>query len=47
MRVLRSPAAATTYKRSEEIDSSMFQITPDEVFESLRAALAGAAERRP
>ena len=46
MRVLRSPAAATTYKRSEKIDSSMFQITPDEVFESLRAALAGAAERR-
>jgi hypothetical protein len=46
MRVLRSPAAVTTYKRSEEIDSSMRDVSPDEVFESLRAALAGAAERR-
>jgi heptosyltransferase-1 len=47
MRVLRSPLAVTTYKRSEEIDSSMRQISPDEVFESLRASLGGAAERRP
>ena len=47
IRVLRSPSAATTYKRSEEIDSSMREISPDEVFESLRAALGGAAERRP
>jgi heptosyltransferase-1 len=47
MRVLRSASAATTYKRSEEIDSSMHEISPDEVFESLRAALGGAAEGRP
>ena len=46
MRVLRSPSAVTTYKRSEEIDSSMREISPDQVFESLRAALAAAAERR-
>ncbi|MGA3096920.1 MAG: glycosyltransferase family 9 protein [Bryobacteraceae bacterium] len=46
MRVLRSPSAATSYKRSEEIDSSMREISPDEVFECLRAALGGAAERR-
>jgi heptosyltransferase-1 len=42
MRVLRSPSAVTTYKRSEEIDPSMYEISPDEVFESLR----GALERR-
>jgi heptosyltransferase-1 len=47
MRVLRSPSAATTYKRSEEIDPSMREISADQVFESLRAALGGAADRRP
>ena len=39
MRVLRSPSAVTTYKRSEEIDSSMYEISPDQVFESLRDAV--------
>ena len=46
-RVLRSPSAATTYKRSEEIDPSMYEISADEVFESLRDALSGAAGSRP
>jgi heptosyltransferase-1 len=37
IRVLRAPAAATTYKRGATIDESMRQITPDQVFESLMA----------
>jgi heptosyltransferase-1 len=45
MRVLRSPSAVTTYKRSEEIDSSMRDISVDEVFECLRSSLV--AGRRP
>jgi len=38
--VLRAANAATTYKRGASIDSSMSQISPDEVFEALRPALA-------
>ncbi len=40
-RVLRSPSAVTSYKRQDEIDSSMREISPDAVFESLKAVLAG------
>lgn len=36
MRVLRSSAAATTYKRDTGIAASMQGITPDEVFECLK-----------
>jgi heptosyltransferase-1 len=43
MRVLRSAGAVTTYKRSTSIDESMTRISPDEVFETLRAVLG---ERR-
>ena len=39
LRVLRWPDAVTTYKRLDTIDESMRRITPEEVFESLRAAL--------
>ena len=39
LRVLRSAAAVTTYKRGAAIDSSMRQISPDEVFEALRTAI--------
>jgi heptosyltransferase-1 len=35
IRVLRAPAANTTYKRGMEIADAMRQITPDQVFESL------------
>jgi heptosyltransferase-1 len=45
LRVLRSGAAATSYKRSASIDSSMQNISPDEVFEVLRAIVG--AHRRP
>ena len=45
LRILRTPAAATTYKRGAAIDSSMRNISPDEVFEILRT-IAGA-RRRP
>jgi len=37
--VLRSPDAATTYKRGAEADPSMRAITPDLVFEQLKAIL--------
>ena len=37
LRVLRTAAAATTYKRGAAIDPSMQNISPDEVFEVLRA----------
>jgi len=43
MRVLRSAGAVTTYRRSTSIDESMTRISPDEVFEALRAVLG---ERR-
>ncbi len=39
MRVLRSAGAVTTYKRSTSIDESMTRISPDQVFETLRAVL--------
>ena len=39
IRVLRDPSAVTTYKRGNAIDESMQRISPDEVFEALRAAL--------
>jgi lipopolysaccharide heptosyltransferase I len=39
MRVLRRADAVTTYQRGAEIDESMRRISPDEVFEALRAAL--------
>jgi heptosyltransferase-1 len=41
MKVLRSPAASTTYKRGDYTDEAMQQISPDEVFETLKALLAG------
>jgi heptosyltransferase-1 len=44
-RVLRTGAAATTYKRSASIDPSMQNISPDEVFEVLHAIVG--AHRRP
>ena len=39
MRVLRSESAATTYKRDADIATCMQAITPDQVFESLKAQL--------
>lgn len=39
LRVMRWSGAVTTYKRLGAIDESMRRITPEEVFESLRAAL--------
>jgi heptosyltransferase-1 len=43
LKVLRNADAGTTYKRLDAIDESMRQISPDEVFEALRAVLG---ERR-
>jgi heptosyltransferase I len=48
LRVLRHRSAATTYKRREAIDASMLRISPEEVLEALKEALAAsrpAAER--
>src|SRR5664280_2382471 len=45
LRVLRTGAAATTYKRGAAIDPSMRNISPDEVFEVLRAVIG--TRRRP
>jgi heptosyltransferase-1 len=39
LRVLRSPSAVTSYKRGGAIDDSMRQVSPDQVFEALRAVL--------
>ncbi len=39
LKVLRTPSAATTYKRGVRIEDSMRGITPDAVFAELRAAL--------
>jgi heptosyltransferase-1 len=39
LRVLRTTAAATTYKRGKTIDPNMQNISPAEVFEVLRAIL--------
>ena len=44
-RVLRAPAAATTYKRGTTVDPSMRSISPDEVFEVLRVMMGPG--RRP
>jgi heptosyltransferase-1 len=38
--VLRSPQAATSYKRASAIDPSMREITPDQVFSALKTQLA-------
>ena len=38
MRVLRSPGATTSYQRRNSADDGMARISPDEVFEALRAA---------
>lgn len=40
IRVLRRADAVTTYRRGTEIDESMRRISPDEVLDELRAALA-------
>jgi heptosyltransferase-1 len=44
-RVLRTAAVRTTYKRGDTIDPSMQNISPDEVFEALKATIG--AHRRP
>ncbi|HYW42243.1 MAG TPA: glycosyltransferase family 9 protein [Bryobacteraceae bacterium] len=41
LKVLRVPAAATTYKRGGAVDESMRRVSPGEVFEELRAVLPG------
>jgi heptosyltransferase-1 len=38
--VVRSPSAATSYRRTPEPDASMREITPDQVFEALAPILA-------
>lgn len=38
-RVLRSPSAETTYKRATTTGESMSEITPDQVFDTLRTVL--------
>jgi heptosyltransferase-1 len=43
--VLRSPGAVTTYRRTPEADSSMREITPDQVFEALVPILAAHKDR--
>jgi heptosyltransferase-1 len=43
LRVLRSPAAVTTYKRGASIDEAMQAISPDHVFDALKGMLG---ERR-
>jgi heptosyltransferase-1 len=45
LRVLRTPAAATTYKRGAMVDPSMRNVSPDEVFQVLRAIMG--ARRHP
>jgi heptosyltransferase-1 len=39
LRVLRTPGVQTTYKRGAEIDASMENISPGDVFDALRAIL--------
>jgi heptosyltransferase-1 len=43
--VLRSPTAATTYKRTEQPDDSMHEITPDQVVGALETILSAANKR--
>jgi heptosyltransferase-1 len=45
LRVLRTGSAATTYKRGAATDPSMTNVSPDEVFEALRAMMG--ARHRP
>ncbi|HUA19061.1 MAG TPA: glycosyltransferase family 9 protein [Bryobacteraceae bacterium] len=42
--VLRSPRAATTYRRTSAPDTSMREITPDQVFAALEPILAAATK---
>ncbi|HXS97205.1 MAG TPA: glycosyltransferase family 9 protein [Candidatus Limnocylindrales bacterium] len=44
LRVVRSDSAITTYKRGTSIDESMRRISPEEIFEVLRAVLGGHRE---
>lgn len=39
LRILRSPQAATTYKRGSTVDESMLRIAPEDVLEALRRVL--------
>ena len=43
--VLRSPDAVTRYRRTQEPDASMREITPDQVFEALVPILAAHKDR--
>jgi heptosyltransferase-1 len=43
--VLRSPEAVTSYRRSQEPDTSMREITPDQVFDELAPMLAAHNDR--
>jgi heptosyltransferase-1 len=43
IKVLRSPGAATSYKRVAAIDDSMRAITPDVVFETLKSVLCSSS----
>jgi lipopolysaccharide heptosyltransferase I len=43
--VLRSPTASTTYKRTEQPDASMREITPDQVVGALETILSAANKR--
>jgi heptosyltransferase-1 len=43
VKVLRSPSAATTYKRSAAIDESMRAISPESVFEVLKTVLCSSS----
>ena len=44
LQVLRSPAAVTSYKRRLEIDKSMREVSPDDVFTALAAQLHAATK---
>ena len=44
--VLRSPAAATSYRRTAEPDTSMRAISPDQVIQALAAKLSAPQKRR-
>lgn len=43
IKVLRSPRAATTYKRGAAIEDSMYDITPEAVFETLKSVLCSSS----
>ena len=44
LQVLRSPSAVTSYKRRPEIDKSMREVLPDDVFMALAAQLHAATK---